>query len=402
MLDKLFGLPKNLRYPLVGLLWIILALLFYSQFMVFWGKATTPNYVVDVGIFRDAGIAWLHHAPLYGPDFISDTMSPFVYPPIAALLFVPLAWLSSTTTQIIWMLAVYISVWLMLYFANKRLDARHPILFATMLLPVAAYFMSFRVLQELGQLDAFLYALVMADILGFIPRKFRGIGVGIAAALKMTPAVWGLFFLFRKDWASVIRSAVTFLATVVIGFIIYPSQSTYFWSKLAFDSTRATSPHYERDQSIRAMLTRSFFTYDQMDMVKPFLFLFGFGLAAVCAWFFIRKGNEVLAYFTLFLGLMLFQPVANYHHWIGAVVALSIFFVYKGTHSWAARISGVLVSIGLILAWLTVYIFHIDFTYWLARPVALNWLMWNIVDFTAIIAFIILVPLAFKAEKTNV
>ena len=55
---------------------------------------TQHSFLLDVGVFRDAGRALLDGNPLYSDDFPTRSGFRFIYPPIAALLFAPLAWLT--------------------------------------------------------------------------------------------------------------------------------------------------------------------------------------------------------------------------------------------------------------------------------------------------------------------
>ena len=53
---------------------------------------------------------------------------------------------------------------------------------------------------EFGQINLLLMALVAVDCLVDRPRWPRGMLIGIAAAIKLTPAVFLLYFLLRRDY----------------------------------------------------------------------------------------------------------------------------------------------------------------------------------------------------------
>ena len=72
------------------------------------------------------------------------------------------------------------------------------------------------------QINALLMALVAFDCLRRAPRWPRGILVGIAAAVKLTPAVFLLFFLLRRDLRSAARAGLSFAACTGAGFALAP------------------------------------------------------------------------------------------------------------------------------------------------------------------------------------
>jgi len=52
-------------------------------------------------------------------------------------------------------------------------------------------------------------ALVALDCLVAKPKWPRGMLIGVAAAIKLTPAVFVLFFLLRRDYRSAVTAAVS-------------------------------------------------------------------------------------------------------------------------------------------------------------------------------------------------
>ena len=89
-----------------------------------------------------------------------------------------------------------------------------------------------------GQINALLMALVAFDCLTRAPRWPRGIGVGIAAALKLTPGVFVLFFLLRRDLRSAARAGLSFAACTGAGFALAPRDSLRYWAQIAYQPAR--------------------------------------------------------------------------------------------------------------------------------------------------------------------
>ncbi|HEY2795489.1 MAG TPA: glycosyltransferase family 87 protein, partial [Micromonosporaceae bacterium] len=171
----------------------------------------------DIGVYHDAVTYWAGgHGGLYA--FIRPG-SPygFTYPPFAAICMAPMALLGWHPTIVINLaLTVAASIfllhcWMQPLIRRNGWNPRYayPIaacLFA-LLVPVRDTF-------SYGQINLILVALVYAD-LRLLARGRRvpvGIGVGLAAAIKLTPAIFIVYFLFTRRW----RAAATSLATAAL------------------------------------------------------------------------------------------------------------------------------------------------------------------------------------------
>ena len=106
-----------------------------------------------------------------------------------------------------------------------------------------------------GQINIFLMLLVALDIL---PRKraLPGIGIGLAAGMKLTPAYMGLVLLFQKRWWQAIIAILTFAVTVAIGFVTIPDAAN-FWTDAIFNSSRVGEHTNPGAQSIRSVMVLS-------------------------------------------------------------------------------------------------------------------------------------------------
>src|SRR5260370_38651003 len=90
----------------------------------------------------------------------------------------------------------------------------------------------------LGQINLILLALILIDIWRVARGRPAGIGVGIAAAIKLTPLIFiALFLLGRRAKAAVIATA-TFVACGLIGFLVAPNASSLYWRHLFYDTNR--------------------------------------------------------------------------------------------------------------------------------------------------------------------
>ena len=66
--------------------------------LVGWKLLGHVPYRIDIDVYRMGGRAWLDNQPLYADGAILHTQGgldlPFTYPPLAAIMFAPFAWLS--------------------------------------------------------------------------------------------------------------------------------------------------------------------------------------------------------------------------------------------------------------------------------------------------------------------
>lgn len=66
---------------------------------------------------------------------------------------------------------------------------------------------------------------------------------GIAAGLKLTPLAFILLlFLIRRRRAGLVAVGGSFLGTVVVGFLLAPSASLGYWTRLAGGDSGGANP----------------------------------------------------------------------------------------------------------------------------------------------------------------
>jgi alpha-1,2-mannosyltransferase len=198
----------------------------------------------DLWVYREAARYLLE-----GRDFyhLEDSF-PYIYPPIAAVLAVPLALVPWRIAQLLWTLAnvgILVAV-----LRHLRIGPPWMISFAA---TAAILFLEpIRSTLAMGQLGLLLLGLVLLDAADG-PHLFRrgskpllppGVLTGFATGLKLTPAVFIIwFFLVRRPRQAVVALA-TFLATVVIGILVSPQWSTGYWLRLAAGDSGANPDAY--------------------------------------------------------------------------------------------------------------------------------------------------------------
>ncbi len=284
--------------------------------------------LLDVGVFRDAGAAFINGAPLY-EGFPSRSGFAFIYPPFAALLFVPLTWVPEVAMDIIWNSSIIAALFGIMAMACHRLGLRPWWAWAAALTGFATCLDTVSSNLSYGQINIFLVFLVAADVLGYTPKAVRGLGIGVAAGIKLTPAAYGVIFLVRKDWWSVARSAGFFVLTALIGFAFRPRESLYFWTEEFFATDRGGDVFYPPNQGLGGMLSRGLVDAAIVEKLSP-VFLLVFAVATIfIAYRLEERGRSVETLLVVVLGISLGGPFAVSHHWAGIVLVLPLIFAVR-------------------------------------------------------------------------
>ena len=164
-------------------------------------------------------------------------------------------------------------------------------------------------------LDCDLQGVACPEGAAFGAALLAGVGVGIAAGLKLTPAFFVIIFLVQRRFVAAAVSAATFLATVVAGFFIVPDAGA-FWRSAVFDSGRVGVHENPGAQSIRSLLVR---LGADSTLLWLALALGTTALTAFAAWFALRRGNRTVAMALTGIGACLVSPFSWFHHWVWIV-----------------------------------------------------------------------------------
>jgi alpha-1,2-mannosyltransferase len=299
----------------------------------------TLMHLKDLGVYQIAGSRVLDGTSVYDTPLLGNTPGvwEFVYTPFAALLFVPLAKLHGDLFTYIGSISDFVilvvAVWAALALLNYRRDLR----LVVFSLPVAGLLLWCEPIREtmaFGQINILLMALVLVDMA--LPDSFRGKGVltGIAAGIKLTPAFFVLYFLCTKRYRAAAVSAGSFVATIVLGFLVVPHDSKTFWSGAFADPTRVGVPENPSNESLRGMFARSLGLHGGMQL----LWLLLAAVIAVSCLLLARRlsfGNqELLAVVLCGLATTAVSPYSWVHHWVW-LGALLIYLLDASLRRWA-------------------------------------------------------------------
>lgn len=278
-------------------------------------------YHLDLDVYRIGGHIWLQGGNLYGtlPSTAMGVRMPFTYPPLAAIILSPLSLIPMRAGGIVVDLAIVAVLALALRPFYRRLGWQ-----LSWVLPAALLLEPVRGNLAYGQVDVFLMAMVIADCLTDSPRWPRGSLAGLAAAMKLTPALFIVFFLLRRDYRAAGAMSATFAAASGLGFLLAPADSARYWSGTLFDVGRIGGPQNATNQSIFGVLTRAGLHPGTTPFTCFWLALSVLVVAAACVGmrYALAAGDVYLALVLNAFAILLVSPISWSHHWVWAVPAL--------------------------------------------------------------------------------
>ncbi|MET0315679.1 MAG: glycosyltransferase 87 family protein [Rhodococcus fascians] len=296
-------------------------------------------YRIDLDVYRIGGGVFASGSPLYGqmpPTALGNTL-PFTYPPIAAVLFSPLS-----AVSLYWANIIVTSVSLVLLFATIVLTLRSLGVASSLGASVSAWreqhlpgpvllwsaagiFAAALLLEpvfstlDYGQINIVLMAFVAADCLLRKTPWPRGLLIGFVAAVKLTPAVFVLYFLLRKDFRAAVVAGISFAAFTALGFLITFSDSVTYWTDTLIDSDRIGRPAYPANQSITGVLARFGLDDSLRSVLWIALSCCVLAVAALAMRRAFSAGQGALALGVNAIFGLLVSPVSWSHHWVWVV-----------------------------------------------------------------------------------
>jgi alpha-1,2-mannosyltransferase len=277
-----------------------------------------PNLAgqVDLLVYRFGASQVLAGHDLYSTGLTGNPRTLlFDYSPFAALCFLPLALVTPLTAQI---LGLAVNAALVAYVVLRLLRALG-LTAATglwslgaLLIGLVAWLEPIRLSLQLGQVNLLILAIVVADLLGPERRRWAGVGIGLVAGIKLTPALFIVYLLFVGRRRAALVASATFAATVAAGFAVLPRDSAYFWLRRGFDDVVRISSDPVANTSLRGLFVRLHWPLGTATAVGIGLALAALAIAAV-AW---RRGYRVLGVAVVGMATDAVSPFSWSHHWV--------------------------------------------------------------------------------------
>jgi alpha-1,2-mannosyltransferase len=217
------------------------------------------HHTFDLRVYRGAVQWWLGDRPLYA--FLRPhTSLGFTYPPFAVLCLLPLALGSEATATVLLTVASALALlvtttWLVAPVARRR---GWPVWFAVGLaVPVAVTMDPVRETLGWGQIGLLLALLVLADVRALERgRPWAGVGIGLASAIKLTPALFIAYLVVTRRWRQATVAAGTALGATMLALVVDPAASVTYWTSSLWHVSRVGNPVRTNNQSLLGLLAR--------------------------------------------------------------------------------------------------------------------------------------------------
>lgn len=340
-----------------------------------WGTRTR----FDLDVYRIGGQLWHQGISLYADGSLPFTQDgiwlPFTYPPFAALLFTPLGALSLTTGGV---LLSIVSACALLYVTVVFLRLLHVgnravrLVLAAWIGAIAVWTNPFGMTLSFGQINLILLLLIVVDLFVLGRRtsgrtasrtsSIRGILVGLASAIKLTPLVFLSVFGAAGRWRAVVMGIATFIAAAVIAAAWLPGDSLTYWTHTVFHTGRIGVPEGPINQNLNGAWLR---LLGADSPVAPSAWVISALAVTVLAGLALWQTRPVRAFgdnpapiddadallaacVVSFWGLLV-APTTWAHHWVWALPAILACLVIGGaaTDRLTARCYGALGVVGI-------------------------------------------------------
>lgn len=303
---------------------------------------------IDFDTYRDGVRHLLGGLPLYADRLVHNNL--YTYTPFSTLAFLPLWWLPPGTGQYIWMGANLVALVAIIALCWHILGYRltRSVVGVSALMALGCTFVEpVRSTLFYGQINLMLMLLVLWDTSRGEHSRLKGIGVGIAAGIKLTPAYFVAYYLALRQWRPAAVSVTTFAATVVLGWFVMASDSRKYWTRLFYDDHRvAATPLHPANQSLRGAIGRIAGGRPPkgpggpMAGTAPATWLWLLAAAGVVivsmtvVVLLYRCGERLLAVTLAGLSSLVVSPFSWSHHWVW-LVPVFVYLVHRAlTNMW--------------------------------------------------------------------
>jgi len=320
---------RGIRARSPALWWQVLVVLALAVGVAaFLSVAVVGHKFFDLEIYHGALRYWaIDGGEIY--DWIKrDTRYGFTYPPFAALVMLPMAYLPWPVVLTISMAATVAATALVLWWlvdpVSRRVGWTRWYAFAIAFC-LAAALEPLRETADFGQVNMLLLAVVAADLLWLAGRgsRWAGIGIGLATTIKLTPGFFILYLLVTGRRRAAATAVGTAVAATVLAAAVAPDASRIFWTEALWNTDRVGELGFISNQSLQGMVAR-------LDPEHPSLLLWAALVAATLVVWARRSrsavagGDETTGLALTGVAMCLVSPVTWVHHLVWLIPALAL------------------------------------------------------------------------------
>ncbi|MGC5018878.1 glycosyltransferase 87 family protein [Micromonospora sp. DT47] len=311
------------------------------------GAFGRPYNFFDMKIYHGAVVWWASGHDLY--EFIAPTTTlGFTYPPFAALMMLPMArlpieaagWINAAVS--IAALAVVLAALLRPIVDRLAWPLWFTVAVAT---PMAVALEPVRETLGYGQVNLLLFALVMADLVGLRWRSRRGThgrptdgaflrflhsgswagaGIGLATAVKLTPALFIVYLLITRQWRTAATAVGTTIGVTMGTFALVGTESRAYFGGVLWHTERVGAADMTPNQSLAGLLARLYDSIETPGLLwlafSVLILALGLSRAANAR----ADGDELTAFTLIGLTANVISPISWSHHLVWVIPAIVV------------------------------------------------------------------------------
>jgi alpha-1,2-mannosyltransferase len=331
------------------------------SFTAFWvAQRAADVSMIDLMVYRAEGATVRAGGDLYALRATPEHL-PTTYPPFAALLFTPLTLLdvpllrATATAANLALLVVFVRLSLKLV-GHARVES------VWWVAAAAVWCEPVWTTLRYGQVNLLLAVLVLWDLSrrpGDGPARWAGAGLGLAAAVKLTPALFAVFLLATgcvahlrggdgRPWLRHARgAAAAFAGATLLAAAVLPYDSWRFWTRMVFRINRVGHAEETANQALRGVLARVLHTPVPGALwaaLAALVAVTGLSVAVLAE----LRDRRAWAVAACAVTALLISPVSWSHHWVWCVPL--VLLLWTRGHR-AAALGTVLVFCSYALWW---------------------------------------------------
>lgn len=338
--------------------------------------------LIDLGVYLDGVARNLDGSGLY---VTPPGALPYTYPPFSAFFFLPMHPVPEAARPWVWSLLTLACLARTLLLVVDHLTGRRgrplaggpsagawgqgTVPLYALAVPLLLW-VPVRETLMFGQINAVLAWLVAEDLLGSRRRWWAGAGIGVAAAVKLTPLIFVGVLLFTAWRMLGLRALAWFAGVTALTWAVRPAESLLYWTVLLREPSRIGGQEYIHNQSLNGWLWR---------LTGPggvpwvwFVLSAALGLATIVL---VRRavaaGDAVVALSLTSLAMLVTSPVSWSHHWVWILPTLG-WLAWRAAETRSGAALAALLAAGVVFSHLELDWFpHDDRREWTMGPALL-------------------------------
>ncbi|MCZ1008039.1 glycosyltransferase 87 family protein [Streptomyces lydicus] len=333
-----------------------------------------PMPMSDIAVYRAEGQAASTGGDLYGFT-VTKWALPATYPPFAAVLFIPTTWLSLGTLKVVCVLVNAALLALLLHLSCKAAGLRKASRTVPAILATTALGLWLEpVFQTLvfGQVNLALTCLVLWDLSRPDGARLKGFATGIAAGIKLTPAIFGIYLLVTGRVKAAFTVLGGFLASALLGWLVLPDASIEYWTRRMFETGRVGKVWIVDNQSLQGLITRVLHQPEPgLLWAVPALLTAVAGLCTARR-VYLRRGLDSWGVLCTAITALLVSPISWSHHWVWCVPLLVALAARTRRSPWRrALLAAVTLAFAARTMWVVPHTGDLDLHFaWWQQPFA--------------------------------